>query len=69
MLKRFVYYFVGCFLGLILVNFMFPGKLKDHFDYFSINKRVINQVVLSRNPCILQLENDDLQIRLLNNTF
>lgn len=47
MLNRFVLYFFGVAFGLLLVDLMFPGKLRNHLDYFSINKRVIYQIINS----------------------
>lgn len=47
MLNRFLLYFFGVVFGLLLVDLMFPGKLRNHVDYFSVNKRVINQIINS----------------------
>ena len=47
MLNRFLLYFFGVAFGLILVDFMFPGKIKDNLNYFSINKRVTYQIINS----------------------
>ena len=47
MLNRFLLYFFGVAFGLLLVDLMFPGKLRNHVDYFNVNKRVLYQIINS----------------------
>ena len=47
MLNRFLLYFFGVAFGLVFVDFMFPGKIKDNLNYFSIHKRVTYQIINS----------------------
>lgn len=60
MLNRFLLYFFGVAFGLIFVDFMFPGKIKDNLNYFSIHKRVTYQIINS--------ELDEEKILFLYNT-
>ena len=40
MLNRFLLYFFGVAFGLLLVELMFPERLKDYVNYFSITIKI-----------------------------